>query len=213
MTKVVSVARDGPLAARDALENCVSGGGVAILPTDTVYAIACDPGGATAIERIQALKGRADDKPSAVMFFSPLAMRELISALGPRTRDAVGALLPGPATLVVANPERRYPNACRADPERLGLRLIEGPFAGARCAIFQTSANRSGQPAPESFEELDPEIVAGADLTIDGGPLAGVPSTVVDLSGIESGDSWSVLREGALTVHELERRLQSVGLG
>ena len=54
------------------------------------------------------------------MFFSALAMRELIATFGPGARDAFAALLPGPVTLVVANPERRYPLACREDPERLG---------------------------------------------------------------------------------------------
>jgi L-threonylcarbamoyladenylate synthase len=213
MTEIVSVRGDGPLAARRALEQCVGDGGIAVFPTDTVYAIGCDPAQPAAIERIHGLKGRDADKPSAVMFFSPLAMRELISALGPRTRDAVGALLPGPVTLVVHNPQHRYPHACRADPERLGVRLIERPLAGARCAIFQTSANRSGEPAPVSFGDLDPEILAGADLAIDGGELAGVASTVVDLSAIESGGGWSVLREGAMAPDEVEHRLQSAGLG
>ena len=54
--------------------------------------------------RIHRLKGRDDGKPSAVMYFSPLAMRELVAGLGPRTAAAVSALLPGPVTLVVANP-------------------------------------------------------------------------------------------------------------
>ena len=49
------------------------------------------------------------------MYFSPLAMRELVAGLGPRTAAAVSALLPGPVTLVVANPEHRYPFACRED--------------------------------------------------------------------------------------------------
>ena len=100
-------------------------------PADGLYGLACDPTRADAIERIHRIKGRDDGKPSAVMYFSPLAMRELVAALGPRTRDALGALLPGPVTLVVANPERLYPLACREDPERLGLRLIGGPLAGA----------------------------------------------------------------------------------
>src|SRR5213078_377309 len=104
---------------------------------------------------------------------APLAMRELVATLGPRTRDALGALLPGAVTLVVHNPERRYPLACREDPKRLGVRLIEGPLAGARCAIFQTSANRSGAPAPASFAEIAPEILGGADLAINGGEVRG----------------------------------------
>ena len=90
-------------------------------------------------------------------------------------------------TLVVANPERRYPLACREDPERLGLRLIDGPLAGAAAAIFQTSANRAGEPPPARFDEVDPAIVAAVDLAIDGGELAGLPSTVVDITGIERG--------------------------
>ena len=94
-------------------------------------------------------------------------------ALGSRTRDALGAFLPGPVTLVVANPERRYPLACREDPERLGLRLIEGPLAGAACAVFQTSANRSGGPAPAASTRSTPEIVAAVDVAIDGGALTG----------------------------------------
>ena len=82
------------------------------------------------------------------MYFSALAMRELVEGLGPRTRRALGALLPGPVTLLLANPQHRYPLACREDPERLGVRLIGGPLAGAMCPIFQTSANLSGDPPP-----------------------------------------------------------------
>ena len=183
MTEIVSIERDGPLAARTALEQCVLGGGVAIFPADGLYGLACDPSNAAAIERIHALKGRDERKPSAVMFFSPLAMRELVATLGPRTRDALGALLPGPVTLVVANPEHRYPLACREDPERLGIRLIEGPLAGAGVAILQTSANASGAPPPAAFADIDPTLTAAVDLAIDGGLLNGTPSTVVDLTG------------------------------
>ena len=208
MTRTVSIASDGALHARQALESCVAGGGVAVFPADTLYGLGCDPLSRTAIERIHSLKGRDDGKPSAVMFFAPLAMRELLATLGPRTRDALGALLPGPVTTVVDNPQRRYPLACREHGDRLGIRLIDGPLAGARCAVFQTSANRSGQPAPSRFEDVDEEILVDADLTIDGGELLGTPSTVVDLTALDSGGSWSVLREGAVSPARI-----AVGLG
>ena len=145
-----------------------------------------------------------------MLFFASPGMGELVSSLGPRTRDALGALLPGPVTLVVDNPDRRYPLACRQDPRRLGIRLIEGPLAGARTAIFQTSANRSGEPAPSRFEDIDPEILAGADLAIDGGGLRGEPSTVVDLTGLDSGGSVRILREGALAESEIRERLRAI---
>ena len=212
-SEVVSIERDGAAAARAALDRCVLAGRVALFPADGLYGLACDPLRAEAIERIHRIKGRDEGKPSAVMYFSPLAMRELLAGLGERSRAAVAALLPGPFTLVLANPERRYPLACRDDPERLGVRLLDGPLAGASCAIFQTSANPSGGPAPARFADVDPAILAAVDLAIDGGELTGRPSTVVDLTALEAGGAWTVLREGAVPEDELAERMREAGLG
>jgi L-threonylcarbamoyladenylate synthase len=73
--------------------------------------------------------------------------------------------------------------------------------------IFQTSANRSGDPAPSRFGELAPQIVDAADLAIDGGELSGSPSTVIDLSELDSTGDWRVLREGGLPASRLEELL------
>ena len=210
---LVSIERDGAAAARVALDRCIAVGGVAVFPADGLYGLACDPLDAAAIARIHRLKGRDEGKPSAVMYLSPLAIRELVEGLGARTREAVGALLPGPLTLVVANPEHRYPLACHEDPERLGIRLIDGPLAGTMCPLFQTSANRSGEPPPGSFEGVPSEIVAGADLAIDGGTLTGQPSTVVDLSRYDASAEWKVLREGGVAADDLTRSLQKISRG
>jgi L-threonylcarbamoyladenylate synthase len=210
MTEIVSIERDGAEAARAALERTIAGGGVALFPADGLYGLACDPLDAAAIERIHRIKGRDDGKPSAVMYLSPLAMRELVESLAPRTRGAAGALLPGPVTLVVANPGGRYPLACREDPARLGVRLIDGPLAGAMCPLLQTSANLSGAPAPASFAEVPAGIVAAVDLAIDGGELTGMPSTVVDLSGYDEDGEWTVLREGGLSRGDLAARLAAI---
>jgi L-threonylcarbamoyladenylate synthase len=210
MSEVVSIERDGAEAARAALERTIAAGGVAVFPADGLYGLACDPLDAAAIERIQRIKGRDEGKPSAVMYFSPPAMRELVEGLGPRTGAALGELLPGPVTLVLPNPGRRYPLACREDPERLGVRLIGGPLAGAMCPLFQTSANRSGEPAAASLDAVPAEIVAAADLAIDGGSLTGLPSTVVDLTAFEADGEWRVLREGGLAAADLAARLAAL---
>jgi L-threonylcarbamoyladenylate synthase len=192
----------------------VGEGGIAIFPADTLYGLACDPLNRQAVERIHSIKGRDDGKPSAVMYFSPLAMRELVSGLGERSQQALSQLLPGPVTLVIPNPERRYPLASRDDPRRLGVRLIEGPLAGATTPIFQTSANRSGEPAPRSFDEIEDEVLAAADLAIDGGEeLIGAPSTVIDLSQLDTAGSWEVLREGALPQGVVDRILSETATG
>ena len=210
MGEVVSIERNGAPAARAALERCIHSGGVAVFPADGLYGLACDALSAPAIARIHEIKGRDDGKPSAVMYFSPLVMRELVGMMGERTRAVAGALLPGPVTLVIANPERRYPLACREDPERLGVRLIGGPLAGAGVVLFQTSANRSGEPPASQFTALDPGIVEAADLAIDGGALAGSPSTVIDVTEIDGTGGWGVLREGALSRAEVEARMAAV---
>lgn len=207
MSEIVSIERDGADAARSALEATIAAGGVVVFPADGLYGLACDPLDAAAIERIHRIKGRDDGKPSAVMYFSPLAMRELVEGLGPRSRAAVGALMPGPVTLVVANPQERYPLACRADRSKLGIRLIGGPLAGAMCPLFQTSANLSGEPAPGSFGAVPEEIVAAVDLAIDGGELTGLPSTVIDVTAIDDTGEWGILRQGALAEDEVARAL------
>lgn len=213
MTETIRLKSGEAQMARKALERCIAGGGVAVFPSDGLYGLACDPLDSSAIATIHRLKGRDDGKSSAVMYFSPLAMRELVSGMGPRTKAAVSALLPGPVTLVVANPQRRYPLACREVPERLGVRLIGGPLAGTMCPVFQTSANLSGEPPPARFIDVPKEILEGADLAIDGAVLRGLPSTVVDIAAIEDDGSWRILRDGALSPGDLASKLASVGLG
>lgn len=203
----VSIEQDGANRTRVELERCIQSGGVALFPADGLYGLACDPMNDAAIRRIYSLKGRDDGKPAAVMYFSPGAMRELVEEMSEPVREAVSALLPGPVTLVIPNPSRRYPHACRADPEKLGIRLIEGPLSGAACPIFQTSANRSGEPAPSAYDQVPAEIRTAVDLAIDGGELTGQPSTVVDLTSYDGRAGWHVLRAGALPESELEAAL------
>jgi L-threonylcarbamoyladenylate synthase len=213
VSEVVELRSGEAQVARRALERCIAGGGVAVFPSDGLYGLACDPLDAGAIARIHRLKGRDDGKPSAVMYFSPLAMRELVGGLGPRAAAAVSALLPGPVTLVVDNSQRRYPLACREDVRKLGIRLIGGPLAGTMCPVFQTSANLSGEPPPASFEAVPDAILDRVDLAIDGGELPGLPSTVIDVSALDEDGSWRVLRQGALSEGDLASALASVGLG
>ncbi len=210
MTVTVSIERDGAESARTGLELCIAAGGVAVFPADGLYGLACDPLNQAAIERIHRIKGRDDGKPSAVLYFSPLAMRELVESLGDRTRTAVGALLPGPVTLVVDNPGHRYPLACREDPERLGLRLIDGPLEGMMWPVFQTSANRSGEPAPAIFADVPHSVLSAVDVAIDGGALNGAPSTVIDATSLDSTGEWTILRQGGMPTDELRKRFEAI---
>ena len=192
-------------------EACISGGGVAVFPADTVYGLACDPTSREAVARLYALKGRPADKPAAVMFFSLERALEALPELGPRTRGALETLLPGAVTLLLPNPLARYPLACGHDPWTLGLRVpAPGVLAEVSVPVMQSSANLSGGTDPRSVDEVDDAVRAGADLVVDGGPLPGTPSTVVDLRAYGSHGTWSVLREGAVTREEVAAALADV---
>ena len=193
------------LTAADAVafERCIAAGGVALFPADTVYGLACDALSAAAVRRLYELKGRAPAKPAAVMFFALEPALAALPELGPRTRAAAAALLPGAVTLLVPNPERRFALACGPDPATLGLRVpaLPPPIAalGAVAApVLQSSANPAGAPDARTLEAVDAAIRAGADLVLDGGPLPGTPSTVLDLRAYEDGGAWSVVRAGAV---------------
>ena len=212
MTETLSTEHD-LVAAREAFERCIGEGGVALFPADGLYGLACDPLEAKAVERINAAKGRDPAKPSAVMFFDEVPMDEMMETMTPLVRAVVAKTMPGPVTLVIDNPEHRFPLACGATPERLGVRFIAGRLAGAMHPVLQTSANRSGEPPPARFEDVPDEIRVAVDLAIDGGELTGEPSTVVDLTEIESGGQWKIIREGGMSYDELERVITEIDLG
>lgn len=189
-------------------EDCIAGGGVAVFPADTVYGLACDPASREAVARLYALKGRPADKPAAVMFFSLQRALDALPELGPRTRGALEALLPGGLTLLLPNPLARYPLACGHDPWTLGLRVpAPGVLADVSVPVMQSSANLSGGADPRALDQVDDALRDGADLVVDGGVLPGTPSTVVDLRAYGSHGTWQVLREGALSRAEVAAAL------
>ena len=193
-------------------ERCIAVGGVALFPSDTVYGLATEPESEEGVRRLYALKGRPQDRPAAVMFFDLELALAALPELGARTVGALRALLPGPLTVLVENPARRFPLACGPDPRRLGLRVpaLGGaltPLSEARWPVLQSSANRSGGPESRRLGDVDRTIRSGVDLQLDGGELPGVASTVVDLSGYEPAGSYRVLREGAVSPAAVAARL------
>ena len=192
----------------EAFRAALLGDGVGLFPADTVYGLAADAESGAGMRRLYELKGRPERKPAAVMFFELDGALAALGELGPRTRAALERLLPGPVTLIVANPGRLYPLACGPAPERLGVRVPEVPEAmrAIKRPVLQSSANPSGGPDPRRLEDVDPTIRAGVDAELDGGELPGTPSTVVDLSSYEDG-AYAILREGVLSAERLAELL------
>jgi L-threonylcarbamoyladenylate synthase len=204
------------LTAEDAatFSRCISVGGVAVFPADTVYGLACEPESKEAVQRLYFLKRRRPDKPAAVMFFALDLALAALPELGPRTTGALEALLPGAVTLLLPNPARRYPLACGPDPDVLGLRVPAWPPALATLGdvswpVLQSSANVAGGPDARVLADVPESIRTRADLVLDGGELHGTPSTVVDLRSFERDGRWSIVRHGALPLDKVSAALRS----
>jgi L-threonylcarbamoyladenylate synthase len=192
---------------------CIAVGGVALFPADTVYALGTEPDSREGVERLYRIKGRRPDKPSAVMFFQLESALAALPELGARTRGVLESLLPGPVTLLLPNPARRYPLACGAEPEKLGLRVpaLEGelaPLAAVDWPVLQSSANLAGEPDACRVGDVDPDLRGAVDLILDAGELPGTPSTVVDFSAWEESGTFEVVREGALPLEAVVRSLR-----
>ena len=186
-------------------ERCMRVGGVALFPADTVYGLACEPDSDEAVGRLYAIKGRRPDRPAAVMFFALELALAALPELGERSVSALEGLLPGGVTLLLPNPQRRFPRACGPGGrgEVLGLRVPalghESQALGAvRWPVLQSSANPSGGADARRVADVAPAIRESVDLILDAGDLPGTPSTVVDLRRWESHGEWDILREGAV---------------
>jgi L-threonylcarbamoyladenylate synthase len=177
------------------LARCITAGGVAVFPADTVYGLACDPEDAAAVARLYELKGRPPEKPAAVMFFD---RDQALTGVPPRTARVLERLLPGGLTALLPNPGHRYPLACGPDADTLGIRVPDVPALAGAPPVLQSSANHAGGPDARRLDDVPADIRARAALVLDGGELPGTPSTVVDLRGYERTGAWRIVRLGAV---------------
>jgi L-threonylcarbamoyladenylate synthase len=171
----------------------IRGGGVVILPTDTLYGLHAAARDASAIGRIQLCKGRDGGKPLLVLCASCRDARDLGAAIDDDLARALDAIWPAPLTAILP---LAHPIAASAGTMTLGVRIpavdwlrelatITGPIAS-------TSVNRAGEVPSTSAETIPPNIAAVVDGIADAGPLEGTPSTIVDFTT----DPPTILRKG-----------------
>jgi tRNA threonylcarbamoyl adenosine modification protein (Sua5/YciO/YrdC/YwlC family) len=207
------IVADGPLAREEAAA-VVAAGGIVAIPTDTVYGLATGRANGAAIERLQVLKGRPQEKGIALLLADPLQAPEV--ALMTPSAIALGrALWPGGLTLVVPS----LPGAGTADallgPEgTIGIRVPDHPCPRRIAALCgplpASSANRSGESEAADVMALVALFGDGVDLYVDGGPATGGPaSTVVDCTG----DAPRIMRLGAIGEDRIAAVLRIAGVG
>lgn len=191
------VSSDDPAAVDVAAEALAAGQGV-VLPTDTVYGVAALPGVAEATARLFALKNRPEAVPLAVLVADP-DQAGALGAFTPVARRLADRYWPGPLTLVLRRRPAALALALGGSPDTVGLRCPDHDFVRALARrvgpVATTSANRHGEPTPATAAEAAAALAGAIAIVIDGGPCAGVQSTVVDCTDRD----LRVLRPGAIT--------------
>jgi len=179
----------------------LAAGGLVCFPTETMYGIAADIRRRDALERLVALKGRAEMAPFGLIVSRP-EQAEALAAAWPDAAEALAAEhWPGPLTLVV--PARSDLPPCLIGPGGVGMRQSSHPWAAALARdvggpITATSANPTGQPAAMNVAQAQAYFGDHIDVYLDAGSAAqATPSTVVEISA--AGD-LRVLRAGAIDI-------------
>ncbi len=185
-------------------------GGLAVIPTDTVYGLVATPYREEPVKRLSELKARSAEQPIAIAASSVDWLLECVPELRGRCAIVARSLLPGPFTLVFPNPARRFPWLGGKRTDTIGIRvpLLSGPakeILGRVGAVAATSANLHGSADPARVDDI-PEEIRSAVVVVDGGDLPGQPSTVIDMSGSEP----LVIREGAVPASEALARIDAV---
>ena len=200
-TRIIDALVDPAVAlAAAALE--LRSGGVVILPTDTVYGLTALASDGAAVGDLFERKGRSADRRVAVLV-ADADQALLVVAAGPAFGRLSGALWPGPLT-IVCNRADGFGPWLGEGGATVGVRCPDHDLVRALAAevgpIATTSANRAGEPTPADAAGAA-SAVGGDLLVLDGGPCAGRPSTVLDLTA----EPARILRLGAVSAAQIRR--------
>jgi L-threonylcarbamoyladenylate synthase len=174
-------------------------GQLVVLPTDTVYGLCADACHEPPCRRLVAVKRRPESLPLQLLAVDLDAILDAVPEARGRAAVVARALLPGPYTLVLPNPARRFRWLSGSRPATIGIRVPALPppafdIVSRIGVVAATSANLHGEPDPRRIDDVPREILEACGAFVDAGELPGAPSTVLDLTGTEP----VVLREGSV---------------
>ncbi len=185
-----------------------------IMPTDTVYGIACDAFSPRAVNTLLAHKGRGRHMPPPVLVASAEDAHPLVRTIPAGAAAVMAQFWPGGVTIIFqASPEVEWDLgetqgtvAIRMPRHPVALELLRqsGPLA-------VSSANLTGKHASVTIEEAYEQFGDALGIYIDAGPVGhaypdapGNPgSTIVDATALDSGGPWRVVRHGVVPLDDI----------
>ena len=189
-------------------------GGVAVVPTETVYGLAARLTDSRAVQKLIELKGRNENHPFPLAFPSADTIEDLCPEMSPLARRLARRCMPGPVSLVLdVHPESVFwklpphiqqavslqSSVCCRVPDHPLLLTVLGELNEP---IILTSANKTGRGESTNADQIIADLGHGIDLLLDNGSLVSPkPSTIIKVSG----NDYTVLREGAIKSDTVKR--------
>lgn len=210
-TRILKINSPGDTENINAVAAVLKRGGVAAIPTETVYGLAANAFDTAAVENIFIAKGRPQDNPLIVHIAEFEALGELVREIPDSARKLAKEFWPGPLTMILPKSEK-VPLAVTAGLDTVAVRMPSHPIAAAiirasGLPLAAPSANLSGKPSPTNAKYVIEDLNGRVDAIADGGDCsAGVESTVISLAG----GIPRILRPGVITVEQLRSVLGEV---
>jgi L-threonylcarbamoyladenylate synthase len=202
LTKIIKINPVSPEEGRAAqAAQAIAGGGLVIIPTDTVYGIAANALDQKALDRLYEIKKRPKDKPFAMLIADASSVEKLACDVPVSAYKLMHKFWPGPLTVLLKAP----------GGGKVGIRMPDNPAAlkiieGSQVPVACPSANISDNPAPATLDEALKDLNGLADLAVDAGPAKiGVESTIVDFTC----QPPKIVRGGAIEGAGIETALKS----
>lgn len=148
----------------------IRAGGIILYPTDTIWGIGCDATDANAIHRIYEVKKRNESKSLIILVANDRDILKYTANPNPAIFDLLEKT-DRPTTVIYENALGLPDNLVNSDGS-IAIRMVKEPFCKTLIKrlgnpIVSTSANISGQPAPQSFSEISMNIIRQVDYVVD----------------------------------------------
>lgn len=172
-------------------------GGVILYPTDTVWGLGCDATNEEAVNKINQIKGRADDKSFIILVDSDNKIQSYTSDVPEVAYDLI-EYAENPLTVIFSNGKNLARNVINADGS-VGIRVVKHEFCNRllqrfRKPITSTSANISGSPTPAFFDQIDDHIKSSVDYIVNLEQDLNIPKKPSTIVKLGAGGQFSFVR-------------------
>lgn len=196
---------------------CLQNGSIAIIPTDTVYGLACIAGNIDSLSRLYLIKHRSTEKKTALFFADKDSIAKYV-IITKCAQVIIDNFLPGPITLILKiREDRQYSffNRFTTENNTVAIRLVKNHvinriIQNLDTPIAVTSCNLSGSIAPSKFVDIDPEIINHVDICLSSDLSHadnGQSSTIVDAT---NEHTIKIIREGPISETMLRNEMHQI---